>query len=114
MINGSYGYSPYGYFYTFDPYGVLNPGALNQPGQTAQPSTPAPTGSAAGASTPPAGASTFLKWTLAMVALWFVLTAMYEVGGTARELAPYLAGLILFGVLFTQGPQALSNLQGSI
>lgn len=91
-----------------DTSAAADPNTATGQAATAAAAAPATTSASSG------GASSFVKWTLAMVALWFILTALYEYGGGAQKIAPYLAGLVLFGVIYAKGPQALSNLQGGI
>lgn len=83
-----------------------------------------PAHTATGGSTPPADASTpqtpvvsagsFLKWLIAIGALWAILIALHEYGGTAQDIGTGFALLIVVTALLVLGPKAMQNLTGAL
>ena len=54
---------------------------------------------------------TALKWIAALFLLWIILTALTEWNDNAKKLGEGFAGLILFGVLYKLGPDAITNVK---
>ena len=52
-----------------------------------------------------------LKWLGALALLWIILTALSEYSPNGRTIGMALAGLILFGALYSLGPAAISNIK---
>lgn len=78
------------------------------------PATAPASGPAGTTSTSQVSAGSFLKWTIAIAALWAILVALHEYGGTAQDVGTGFALLVMVSTLLVLGPKAVQNLQGSL
>ena len=98
-------------------FSLPNPLAIfvDPAGASSDSTAPAPaSGSAGTTSTSQVSAGSFLKWSIAIAALWAILVALHEYGGAAQDFGTGFALLIMVSTLLVLGPKAVQNLQGSL